>query len=63
MLRVRKASMGDPYGVWTLQNSCLGDVITHYPSLEGRNPDSAIYSTGFSEMEVTESLMAKRVHY
>lgn len=54
MLRVRKASsMGDPYGVWALQNSCLGDVITHYPSLEATNPDSAIYCAVFSEMEVT----------
>ena len=61
MLRVRIASAGDPYGKCTLQYSCQGDVITHYPSLETTNPGS-IYSV-FSEMEVTESVMAERVHY
>lgn len=40
--------------VCTLQNSCQGDVITHYPSLEATNPGSVIYSVVFSEMEVTE---------
>lgn len=61
MLRVRIASTGDPYGKCTLQYSCQSDVITHYPSLEATNPGS-IYSV-FSEMEVTESVMAERVHY
>lgn len=57
------ASAGDPYGVCTPQNSCQGNVITHYPSLEATNPGSAIYSVVFSEMEVTDSVMAERVHY
>ena len=61
--RVRIASAGDPYGVCTLQNSCQGDVITHYPSLGATNPGSAIYSVVFAETGVTDRAMAKRVHY
>lgn len=43
-----------------LWNSCQGDVITYYPSLEATNPGSVIYSVVSLEMEVTDSMMAER---